>query len=96
MVSVRVRKKNLKKNYSDEEIKLILTRECKEKISPSKKRLEAIAKAITPLILENEGNKNYLHYCSYHSHPGILGKNYMEKKGCLERECTHYKKLYLK
>lgn len=38
--------------------------------------------------------KNYIPYCSYRLHEGVIRKEYTEKL-CVQRGCTHYVKYYI-
>jgi len=89
-------KKKLKKSYSKYETLKIISEICPKRKPPEKKRLERIANSISWVIPKKEEGKQYLHLCGYNAHQGVIGQEYLEKKGCLTidggKKCPYYKK----
>lgn len=54
------------------------------------KRLEKILTKISPIKVFHDEKGNYLHYCSFGHHYGVIGE--LKARDCLEKECWHYRK----
>ena len=54
-----------------------------------KSRLERSAERITLVKVSHDQRGNFLPYCSFGCHPGVLG--YQKAKECIDRKCSHYK-----
>lgn len=63
-----------------------------QKKSRKERLLEKILKTITPIKPSSDGNGNYLHYCTYYQHPGVIGADLVKERGCIEKKCHHYRK----
>jgi len=52
-------------------------------------RLERQAKKIIDLKVEHDHVGNYLSFCKFGVHPGVLG--YQKARECREKGCKHYR-----
>jgi len=55
-----------------------------------KSRLERQSSRFTPIGVKHDDRGNYINYCTFGCHPGIVGDKILQERQCVG--CNHYRR----